>query len=126
MKYNSITIARLGLAIVFLWFGINQLLAPENWISWLPLWIENVPGSPEMHIIMHGLFDTTVGILLFSGYFARIGALGAAAGLAGIISTIGYNDIAVRDFGLLIVALAVASEKEQPKIQEIIRYLLRK
>jgi len=121
-KYSA-DILRIGLALVFLWFGISQLINPESFLGYVPQWLyANEPkmmhehpaqlmhGIPDVGvhtiIMSNGIFESAFGFLLLIGFFARIAAFLLALHLFVISFSMGYNDIAVRDFGL---ALATAS-----------------
>src|SRR3989344_5181499 len=122
-KKYSTDIVRIALSIVFLWFGINQLISPESFLGYVPQWLyphepqmmhehplqfmHNIP-SPSVHvtIMANGTLETILGVFLILGLFTRIAAFLLALHLFGISFSLGYNDVAVRDFGL---ALATAS-----------------
>lgn len=81
-----------------------------DWNRYLASWINDiVPGSATdaMHLV--GVVEIAAGILV--AVRPRWGAYVVAAWLAGIIVDLvtysGYYDIAVRDFGLLVGALAL-------------------
>lgn len=107
LRNYSPALARYGVGIVFFIFGISQLLSPENWIRWLPSFILNTNISPLNLIYINGIFDLIVGLLLLTGFFVRIVAFLGSLHLLGIIISLGYNDIAIRDLGLLIVLISV-------------------
>lgn len=117
-------VLRLGLGLVFLWFGVGQLINPESFLGYVPQWLH--PHGPEMvhehpaqwmhslqvtpHIIImgNGIFETVFGTLLLLGLFTRISSLLLGIHLVGIMLGLGYNDIAVRDFGLMLATFSVS------------------
>ena len=117
-KKYSVDIVRIAVSLVFLWFGINQLVNPESFLGYLPQWLYTqqgmmghmrlvqVPDFSYTLIMLNGIFESIFGFLLLAGFFTRIAAFLLALHLFGIAFSLGYNDIAVRDFGL---ALATAS-----------------
>ncbi len=120
-KKYSIDMVRIAIALVFLWFGISQIIDPESFLGYIPEWLyqqepqmmqgfmqfmQRAPNFVYIIILLNGIFETIFGILLLIGYFTRIAAFLLALHLLGIAFSLGYNDIAVRDFGL---ALATAS-----------------
>jgi len=123
MKEKAAVLLRIGLSLVFLWFGFNQLLFPESFLGYLPEWVMGhardsiphymmvmmsyLPENLSILIIVNGIFEITFGTLLLLGVFTRISSLVLAAHLAFIAVSLGYNDVAVRDFGLVIAALSV-------------------
>jgi len=92
-------------------FGIDkftQILS--SWDFYLAPWINDlVPGSAHDAMMMVGVVEIVAGILV--ALRPRIGAYVVALWLAGIIVnlvTLGdYYDVALRDFGLLVGALAL-------------------
>ena len=117
-KKYSVDIVRIAVSLVFLWFGINQLVNPESFLGYLPQWLYTqqgmmghmrlvqVPDFSYTLIMLNGIFESIFGFLLLAGFFTRIAAFLLSLHLFGIAFSLGYNDIAVRDFGL---ALATAS-----------------
>lgn len=93
-------------------FGIDkfaQILC--NWDFYLAPWINDlVPGDAHDAMMIIGVVEILAGILV--ALRPQIGAYVVALWLAGIIVdllTLGsYYDVALRDFGLLIGALALA------------------
>lgn len=105
----GVTILRIGLAIVFLWFGFSQLLDGINWVSWVPEWAVNVLHlPPAMIVLANGLFEVIAGALLALNIFTRWVALALAVHLLVITIEIGATAIGVRDFGLTMATLALA------------------
>ncbi len=99
---------RYGLVLVFLYFGISQLLAPSDWTVWLPAWTEALPISQETFIIMNGAFETVLALALLAGFWTRAAATLLALHLAAITFDIGFTATGVRDFGLTIATAALA------------------
>ncbi len=99
-------IARLALSIVLLWFGINQLLNPVDFMGYLPEVLLN-SQYPGLFIVLNGIFDAGFGLLLAIGLLTKISAFAVFLHLVSIAISLGYNDIAVRDFGLALVAFSI-------------------
>ncbi len=123
-KKYSADIVRIAVSLVFLWFGINQLINPESFLGYIPQWL--YPHGPQMQhehpfqfmhgipnvkvhtiIMANGIFETVFGALLLMGYFTRVAAFLLSLHLFGIAFSLGYNDIAVRDFGLAAATLSL-------------------
>ncbi len=96
---------RLGIGIVFLLFGFDQTFNPANWMAWTPSFISFLSGN--VFWLFTGIFNMIVGFLLLIGLLTRLAGLLASLHLIGVIITLGYNDIAIRDFGLLLGAISV-------------------
>jgi len=102
-------VLRFGLAALFLWFGISQVLNPSSWTAWVPAWGNNFLGMNAMTIVfINGWFEVTGGVLLALGLWTRWAALALSLHLFVISYEIGYNDIGVRDFALAVSALALS------------------
>ena len=111
---SSITLARwslmFGLAFVFLYFGIDKLLHPLLWIGWIPGWMDGLLGmgkAPWLQIIGVAEIVIAVGIVVPVRIVQQIAVIGAAVQLVAILIVGGWNDIAVRDTGLLCMATAL-------------------
>lgn len=104
-KYVPI-LTRLAISFVVLWFGINQLINPENFMGYLPEFLLQGDYAQTL-VIFNGLFELIFGVLLAIGLFVRPVALILSIHLLSIVVALGYNDIAVRDFGLALVTCSI-------------------
>ena len=92
-------------------FGIDKFTNfLVDWTSYLaPLATQIVPVSPQTFMYGVGVVEILAGLLV--AWRPKIGSLVVAAWLAGIIVNLllvpGYFDVALRDFGLLVGALAL-------------------
>jgi putative oxidoreductase len=105
------TAIRAGIAGVFLWFGVSQLLDPAGWTSWVPLWMDALPIATETLILIHGAFETLFGLALLTGFQTRIAAAGLFASLLFTTIHLNYGPTMIRDLGLLIVTIALVFQK---------------
>lgn len=102
-------VLRFGMAALFLWFGLSQVINPSAWMSWLPERVLSIPWLGGTTIIfLNGTFETLGGILLAVGLWTRWAALLLSLHLFFIAYEIGYNDIGVRDFSLAVATLALS------------------
>jgi hypothetical protein len=100
---------------IAVWTALARLEASElltTWDKYLAPWINDlVPGSAHQAMLAVGVIEIVAGIAV--AIAPRYGALLVAGWLAGIIAnlvTMGeYYDVALRDFGLLVAALALAA-----------------
>ena len=103
-KEESMPLVRYGVGLVFFLFGISQLINPILWISWVPQFI---PFDPKVVVIANGIFDLFIGGFLILGLFLRVFSFIGIIHLIGITASVGYNDIGIRDFGILLALIAV-------------------
>lgn len=108
--FQAYRILHIGFTVAPIVAGLDKftnLLA--DWTQYLAPFIANiVPASTFMAIV--GVVEIIAGLLVF--FKPRIGAYVVAAWLVGIIFNLllvpGYLDVALRDFGLFLGALALA------------------
>ena len=105
-KYSPITV-RYGIGLVFLLLGIDQLTRPEAWLAYFPEFLSNFAFEEASFFFFNGIFDTAVGALLLIGFFTRTIAFLAVLHMIGVISVVRYNDIGIRDFGILLGTFSV-------------------
>ena len=88
-KYSTALI-RVGLALVLLWFGIDEIANPKNWFGFIPSWLTTSPTfNIENLIILNGILEIIVGVLLLIGFYTRIVAFIAALHLLFITIIVG-------------------------------------
>jgi hypothetical protein len=94
-------------------FGLDKFAElMTDWEQYLAPWVNDlVPGSAHDAMLAVGIIEIVAGIAV--AVAPRFGALLVAGWLGGIILnllTMGdYYDVALRDFGLLVAALALAA-----------------
>jgi uncharacterized membrane protein YphA (DoxX/SURF4 family) len=92
-------------------FGLDKFFnLMTDWPGYLAPWIDGiVPGTAQQAMYAVGVIEILAGLLV--AIRPRYGALVVAAWLAGIIVNLlilgSYYDVALRDFGLLVGALAL-------------------
>ncbi len=120
--YQSLQVSqlsiRIGLAAVFLWFGVNKFIQPQSWVdAWMPQWAQHaalaVGMSATNAVFLLGIFEVLVAISLATGFFTRAFASAAAVFLLVVLVVSGLNGIVVRDIGLIaaLVALVIWPER---------------
>lgn len=101
-------VLRIGMAIIFFWFGTSQLMHPEMWTGFVPGWASQYFWSVEQITLINGLFETIAATLIIFNIFTRLVALVLAIHVFIIALTLGLNPIGVRDIGLSIATLSLA------------------
>ncbi|MBO0866274.1 MAG: DoxX family membrane protein [Mycobacterium sp.] len=113
--FSAYFLLRVVFTVAPIVFGLdkffNLLTYPHHWSMYLAGWINDiVPGTADQCMYVVGVIEIVAGVLV--AVAPRIGAWVVAAWLAGIIINLltlsGYYDIALRDFGLLVGAVALA------------------
>ena len=103
----GLLLLRIGLGGVFLWFGTDKFIHPDIWVNYIPQWFPMlIPVS--IFVLLMGIAETLVGLLILAGFYTRTAAVIAALMLVPILISLGYNEIGVRDFGLLLLSLGLA------------------
>src|SRR3954466_3560440 len=93
-------------------FGLDKFTnIMVDWTTYLaPLATQIVPVEPRQFMYAVGVVEILAGLVV--AWRPRIGSLVVAAWLAGIIVNLllvpGFFDVALRDFGLFVAALALA------------------
>ncbi|MER7479085.1 hypothetical protein ABTX60_15795 [Streptomyces sp. NPDC126510] len=110
--YQAFVILRAGFTVAPILFGLDKFAnLLVDWPTYLAPWINDiVPGSAQAAMYAVGVIEIVAGLVV--ALAPRFGGWLVAGWLAGIIvnlSTIpDYYDIALRDFGLLLGAVALA------------------
>ncbi len=105
LRYSNLFL-RLALAFVFLWFGIDKFFHPTYWLNaWVPETVINAAAffhiGASMVVYTVGVFELLVGISLLANMF--VGLFGSLATLFLIVVSVtsGFNEVLVRDIGLI-------------------------
>ena len=110
--YQAFFLLRTVLTVAPIVFGLDKFAnLLTDWPAYLAPWIDDlVPGTAQQAMYAVGVVEVLAGVAV--AVAPRFGAWLVAAWLAGIIVNLltipGYYDIALRDFGLLVAAVALA------------------
>ena len=111
--YEPIFVLRAGLALIFLYFGIDKFVNPLMWIPWIPKFVlKSVALSDFTLIYLQGVILCVLGVFLLLGLFTRIAAGISAFVMLIIVIAVGFNDLGVRDSALGVMALSLALAKK--------------
>lgn len=95
-------------------FGLDKFarVLTDDWERYLAPWMDHlIPGDAHTAMIIVGIVEIVAGIVV--AVIPRFGGLLVSVWLIGIIVSLvsvgGYLDVALRDFGLLVAALALSS-----------------
>jgi len=109
---EAFLILRTAFTVAPILFGLDKFFdVMTHWSKYLAPQINDlVPGSAHQAMLIVGVVEIVAGLLVV--WRPQIGAYVVALWLAGIIVNLlllgGYGDVALRDFGLLLAALALA------------------
>lgn len=108
MNKLSPAVLRIGIALVFIWFGTQQIIGTSNWVDLIPSWVVSITTLSAFKVVyLNGIFEIIVGSALLLGYFTRISSLLLALHMFDITFIVGFNATGVRDFGLSMATLAI-------------------
>jgi uncharacterized membrane protein YphA (DoxX/SURF4 family) len=109
--FQAFALLRTVFTVAPILFGLDKFFdILTDWNQYLAPWINDiVPGSATTAMEIVGVIEVAAGILV--ALAPRIGAYVVALWLLGIIVNLlslpGYYDVALRDFGLFVAALAL-------------------
>jgi len=111
--YGAFVLLYIGYVVLPLWMGIDKYakVLTDDWPGYLAPWIVDLlPFSAQTAMYLVGGVEILAALLV--AIKPRYASFVVAAWLAGIIINLltysGFYDVALRDFGLLIGALALA------------------
>ncbi|MGH3713353.1 MAG: hypothetical protein ACRDT4_07840 [Micromonosporaceae bacterium] len=110
--YQAFLLLRTAFTVAPILFGLDKFTnLLVDWPTYLAPWINGIaPGTAQQAMYAVGVVEIVAGIVV--ALIPRFGSWLVAAWLAGIILNLltipGFYDIALRDFGLLIAAVALA------------------
>ena len=110
--YQAFLLLRTVFTVAPVLFGLDKFAnLLTDWPQYLAPWINDiVPGSGQDAMYVIGVVEIVAGVAV--ALIPRYGALIVAAWLAGIILNLltipDFYDVALRDFGLLVGALALS------------------
>lgn len=101
-------VLRVSLALLFLWFSVQQFLHPRVWEGFVPDSVVAISHlSAGTLVFINGVFELIFGTILLIGFWTRWAALFLALHLFDIAYTIGYDSLAMRDLGLAVATLSI-------------------
>lgn len=101
-SHTGLFIIRIGLAFVFLWFGLSQLVSPDQWTAFVPAWATGMGITAHTLVLVNGIIEVVAGILLAFGLLVRPVGILLGIHLFIIATSLGLTAVGVRDFGLAI------------------------
>lgn len=99
---------RIGIASVFIWFGVSGILNPDMFTSLVPAFALTIAGAKTL-VIIHGIVELVFGTLLVLNIGRRISAIILFLSIAQTLTIVSGPTLA-RDIALAVVMLGVAIE----------------
>lgn len=117
--YQAFTLLRTVFTVAPIVFGLDKfshhsyLLRGHDWTIYLAGWMNDIaPGDAHTAMVIVGIIEVVAGILVFLAprYAAYVVALWLLGIIVSLLTVAGYKygDIALRDFGLFVAAVALA------------------
>ncbi|WP_416416169.1 hypothetical protein [Paenarthrobacter aromaticivorans] len=110
--YAAFLTLRIGFFVLPVVFGLDKFFnALTNWEGYLAPWLVGLlPFSGHTAMLIVGVVEIVAGILIAikPRYAAYVVALWLAGIIVNLVTYSGFYDVALRDFGLLVAALALA------------------
>lgn len=100
LRVHTPVFLRISMGLMYLWFGINQLISPELFFGFIPYYARSFPFSPLATVYLNGTFEVLFSSILLLGIFVRFSALALSVHLYFIGFSLGYNGIMIRDIAL--------------------------
>jgi hypothetical protein len=110
--YQAFLVLRTVFTVAPILFGLDKFAnVLTDWSVYLAPWLDDlVPGTATQAMYAVGVVEIAAGVVV--ALAPRFGGWLVAAWLAGIIVNLltlsGFYDVALRDFGLLVAAVALA------------------
>ena len=105
LRYSNVFL-RLGLAAVFIWFGMDKFINSQYWLSvWMPQGVIDIAskiGIGGLDVIYaSGVFELLVGASILSNIFIKAFSLLAVIFLVALFFIFGMSEFIVKDVGLI-------------------------
>lgn len=99
------------LGFVVLYFAWNEIFHTDSWVALVPDFLTKIVSANKL-VIAHGVLLAISGLALIFNFYRRFAAFVLAIMLIQIIYSLtgslsSLNDVAVRDIGLLGIAIAL-------------------
>ena len=109
------TAGRIMLGVVFFWFGYHELVQPGHWTQYVPA-VSESSSLAVILVLAHGWVLFVTAAALVAGIAPRAAAAVASVLLLEIVISLavtGVSDTAVRDLGVLGLAVCLTGCKNQ-------------
>lgn len=114
--YQAYQILHVGFTVAPILFGLDKFLnVLVDWNRYVAPWVVRILGSAHPFMLVVGVVEIVAGLVVavrprWGGYIVALWLLGI---IFNLLTYPGFYDIALRDFGLLLAALALARLSER-------------
>ena len=115
IEYYAPSVLRYSMAVVILWFSLQQFMHAEVWTAYVPDSAVSLTHLSAVTLVyFNAIVEAVLGLALVFTRYTRLAALLLALHLFDIMYIVGYGEIGVRDFGLAFATLVVAMSPADP------------
>jgi hypothetical protein len=114
--YQAYQILRIGFTVAPILFGLDKFFnVLVHWDRYVAPWVVRIVGNAHNFMLFVGVVEIVAGLVValrprWGGYIVAFWLLGI---IFNLLTYSGFYDIALRDFGLLLAALALARLSER-------------
>ena len=114
--YQAYQILRIGFTVAPILFGLDKFFnILVHWDRYVAPWVVRIVGNAHNFMLFVGVVEIVAGLVValrprWGGYIVAFWLLGI---IFNLLTYSGFYDIALRDFGLLLAALALARLSER-------------
>jgi len=102
----GLLLLRVGLVVVYIYFGVSQLQDPVKWSGFVPDWSIISFLEPVTIVYINAIFELVGAGLLALGLWAKWVSIILGLHLGIITFAMGFTPTGVRDFALTLATLA--------------------
>ncbi|WP_417563822.1 hypothetical protein [Microbacterium sp.] len=110
--FAAFWILRVGFVVLPLWMGIDKFInSLTDWPGYLAPWIVHIlPFSAQTAMYLVGVVEiiAAIAVAIKPRYASYVVALWLLGIIVNLLTWSGFYDVALRDFGLLVAALALS------------------
>ncbi len=100
IRVNAPVFLRVSMGLMYLWFGMSQLLNPELYLGFIPKYASIFPLSAIETVYLNGIFEICLSMILLLGFLVRSVAFSLSVHLYIIGLSVVNGGIMVRDLAL--------------------------
>ncbi len=107
IRVNAPVFLRVSMSLMYLWFGISQILNPELYFGFIPEYASLFPLSAVETVYLNGIFEICLSMILLLGFFVRPVAFALSIHLYMIGLSVTNAGIMIRNLALATALLVV-------------------